>query len=101
MKKFAIILSGCGSRDGSEIHETTMLLLSIKQLNCDYECFSLDKQQSKVINFITGKELNETRNMLVESARIARGNIQTLNKLKVDNFDGVILPGGMGAASNL
>ena len=101
MKKFAVILSGCGSRDGSEIHEATTLMLSIKQLNADYQCFSINKNQTKVINFITGKEMNESRNIMIESARIARGNIKELKELNIDNFDGVVLPGGFGSALNL
>lgn len=101
MKKFAVILSGCGSKDGSEIHETTMLLLAIKQLGADYKCFSINKEQTYVVNFITNEKMNEKRNMLVESARISRGNIEELKNLDTKNFDGIVLPGGLGAALNL
>ena len=101
MKNFAIILSGCGNQDGSEIHETTMLMLAIKQLNANYQCFSIDKKQTRVMNFITNTELNEERNVLFESARIARGNIKNINELNVNDFDGIVIPGGLGAALNL
>ena len=101
MKKYAVILSGCGSKDGSEIHESTMILLAIKQLNADYQCFSLNKNQTCVMNFITNKRMDETRNMLIESARIARGNIKPIEELDVKDFDGIILPGGFGAVLNL
>ncbi|MDD2839632.1 MAG: isoprenoid biosynthesis glyoxalase ElbB [Rickettsiales bacterium] len=101
MKKFAIILSGCGGRDGSEIHESTMLMLAIKQLEATYQCFSINKEQTKVINFITGEVMNEKRNMMVESARIAKGNIKEINELNISEFDGIILPGGAGATLNL
>lgn len=101
MKKFAVVLSGCGSKDGSEIHESTMLLLSIKQLGADYQCFSINKDQTVVANFITGQKMNEKRNVLVESARIARGDIDEVKNINVNDFDGIVLPGGFGAALNL
>ncbi len=100
-KKFAVILSGCGSRDGSEIHEAAMLLLAIKQNNADYQCFSIDKEQTMVVNFITGEKMNEKRNVLIESARIARGNIKKIEDLDANEFDAIVLPGGFGAALNL
>jgi len=101
MYKFALILSGCGSHDGSEIHESTMLMLALRQLGASYECFSLNKQQEVVIDFTTGKKMNETRNVLVESARIARGKVKDITNLDVSNFTGIILPGGKGAILNL
>lgn len=101
MKKFAVVLSGCGSKDGSEIHEATMLLLSIKQLGADYKCFSIDKEQTMVVNFITNEKMTEKRNVLVESARIARGDIDEVKNINVNDFDGIVLPGGFGAALNL
>lgn len=101
MKNFAVILGGCGSKDGSEIHEATMLMLAIKQLGANYQCFSINKDQDRVVNSLTGEKMNEKRNMMVESARIARGNIKEIGELNVDDFDGIILPGGMGAALNL
>ena len=100
MKKFAVILAGCGSRDGSEIHETTMILLSIKQLGAEYQCFSINKEQKKVVNFVNGEVMNEKRNIMIESARIARGNVKELKDLNVNDFDGIILPGGMGMVLN-
>lgn len=100
MKKFAVILAGCGSRDGSEIHETTMILLSIKQLGAEYQCFSINKEQKKVVNFVNGEVMNEKRNVMIESARIARGNVKELKDLNVNDFDGIILPGGMGMVLN-
>jgi enhancing lycopene biosynthesis protein 2 len=101
MKKFAVVLSGCGSRDGSEIHEATMLMLAIKQFGAEYQCFSINKEQTIVVNFITGENMNEKRNIMIESARIARGNIKEIHDLSVNEFDGIILPGGLGATFNL
>jgi len=101
MKKFAIILSGCGSPDGSEIHESVCLMLAIKQLGSDYQCFSINRNQTVVLNAINGRIINQERNMLVESARIAKGNIKELKDLNVDDYDGIILPGGSGATLNL
>jgi enhancing lycopene biosynthesis protein 2 len=101
MKRIAVILSGCGVYDGSEIHEATLTLLALSKNEADYMCFAPDKQQFHVINHVTGEVSNENRNVLVESARIARGNIKPLSELKAIDFDGIILPGGFGAAKNL
>jgi enhancing lycopene biosynthesis protein 2 len=100
-KKFAVILSGCGVFDGSEIHEATLTLLAIKKQNADYEIFAPDMDQHHVINHLTGKETREKRNVLVESARIARGKIKPLSQFKASSFDALIFPGGFGAAKNL
>lgn len=101
MKNFAVILSGCGSRDGSEIHEATLLLLAISQQDAKYQCFAPNINQFHVVNHLTGEVMNEKRNVLIESARIARGNIKPLSELKIEDFDALVLPGGYGAAKNL
>lgn len=101
MKKIAFILAGCGIMDGSEIHESTCSLLSAKQLGCEYQCFSLDENQNIVFNHKTKQEVNETRNMLEESARIARLRIKDINELNVDDFDILLIPGGRGVGYNL
>ena len=99
--KFAVILSGCGVYDGAEIHESTMALLAIVRNGGTYEIFAPDVQQHHVVNHITGEEMNETRNVMVESARIARGAISSLDKYDASKFDALILPGGFGVAKNL
>ncbi len=101
MKKIAVILSGCGVYDGAEIHEATLTLLSIVKNGASYEIFAPDVNQAHVINHITGEEMPETRNVLVESARIARGSIKNLNQYVATEFDALIFPGGFGAAKNL
>ena len=101
MKKFAVVLSGNGVFDGSEIHEATLTLYAIKKNGADYEIFAPDVDQHHVINHITGKEMDEKRNVLVESARIARGKINDLKSFNPVMFDALILPGGFGAAKNL
>lgn len=101
MKKFAVVLSGCGVFDGAEIHEATLSLLSIARNGCYYEIFAPNIDQYHVINHLTGEEMEETRNVLVESARIARGNIHELSDFNPDDFDGLLFPGGFGAAKNL
>ena len=103
MKKnphFAIILSGCGRSDGSEIHETACAMLAIDCQNCTYQCFAPDINQAMVVNHITGKRVEEERNVLVESARIARGNIKSLKEFNPKDFDAVVFPGGIGAVIN-
>ncbi len=101
MKKFAVVLSGCGVYDGSEIHEATMTLYAIVKNGGTYEIFAPDIDQYHVINHYNGKEVQETRNVLVESARIARGKIKDLATFNADEFDALIFPGGFGVAKNL
>jgi enhancing lycopene biosynthesis protein 2 len=101
MKKFAVILGGCGTMDGSEIHESTLTLLAIKKLGADYQIFAPDKDQHYVWNHYKANEMPEKRNMLVEAARIARGDIKELGEYKPENFDALVIPGGNGIAKNL
>ena len=102
MKKIAIILSGCGVYDGSEIHESVLTMLAINQNGAQYRCFAPNINQYHVVNHLTGDiDENDTRNVLVESARIARGDIEDITELVVDEFDALVLPGGFGAAKNL
>jgi enhancing lycopene biosynthesis protein 2 len=101
MKKFAVVLSGCGVFDGAEIHEATLTMLAIMKQGAEYEIFAPDIPQHHVINHITGEEMDETRNVLIESARIARGIIKDITEYNAADFDALIFPGGFGAAKNL
>jgi enhancing lycopene biosynthesis protein 2 len=102
MKKVAVILSGCGVFDGAEIYESVLTLLALDRANAQVVCAAPDIPQHHVINHLTQKpEPGQGRNVLVESARIARGNIIPLSQLKVNELDAVIVPGGFGAAKNL
>jgi enhancing lycopene biosynthesis protein 2 len=101
MNKFAVILSGNGVYDGTEIHEAVLSLLSIHQQGGTYEIFAPNIYQHHVVDHITGKEMPEKRNVLVESARIARGKIKDLKKFNAKDFDALLFPGGFGAAKNL
>lgn len=101
MKKFAVVLSGSGVFDGAEIHEATLSLLAIAQAGAEYEIFAPDMAQYHVVNHITGEVMNETRNVLVESARIARGKINSLSTFDASVFDAILFPGGFGVAKNL
>ncbi len=101
MKKFAVVLSGCGVYDGAEIHEATLSMYAIVKHGATYDVFAPDIQQHHVINHMTGQEMPETRNVLVEAARIARGNIKPLSEFDPASYDVLLLPGGFGAAKNL
>jgi len=101
MKKFAVVLAGNGVFDGAEIHEATLTLFAIKKNGAEYEIFAPDIPQHHVVNHLTGKEMSETRNVLVESARIARGKIKPLSTFNARDFDALIFPGGFGVAKNL
>jgi len=96
-----VLLAGSGVYDGSEIHEATFTLLALEQNGFEYVCFAPDKKQHHVINHLTGEEMDESRNVLVESARIARGNIQSISKVKLKMLDGLVIPGGFGPAKNI
>lgn len=101
MKKVAVILAGCGYLDGSEIREAVFTLLALDKYNAHVSIFAPDIKQHHVINHLSQQEHEETRNVLSETARIARGNISNLNMLDPSNFDALIIPGGFGAAKNL
>lgn len=101
MKKIAVVLAGCGVYDGAEIHEATLSLLAIARAGATYKVFAPDVQQHHVINHLNGEEMNESRNVLVEAARIARGDISDLDEFDPGMFDGLLFPGGFGAAKNL
>jgi enhancing lycopene biosynthesis protein 2 len=101
MKKIAVVLAGNGVYDGAEIHESTLTLLAIARKGAKYQCFAPDVEQAHVVNHLTGEEMNEKRNVLVEAARIARGDIKPLSEYKAEDFDAIIFPGGFGAAKNL
>ena len=101
MYKIGVLLSGCGVMDGSEIHEAVITLLAIDKEKMQAVCIAPNKDQMQVINHLTNKPQNEKRNMLIESARIARGNIVELEKINPKDLDAVILPGGFGAVCNL
>lgn len=100
-KNIAVVLSGSGVYDGAEIHEATLTLLAIDKVGSKYQCFAPDIDQHHVINHLTGEEMPEKRNVLIESARIARGNVKPLSDFKAEDFDALIFPGGFGAAKNL
>ena len=99
-KKFAVIIAGSGVFDGAEIHEATMTLYAIMKNGGIYEIFAPDIPQHHVVNHITGEEMDEKRNVLIESARIARGKIKNIKEFNADDFDAIIFPGGFGVAKN-
>lgn len=101
VKSVAVVLSGCGVYDGAEIQESVFALLALQKRGITFQCFAPDKEQHHVINHMTGEEMNETRNVMVEASRIVRGEISPLEKLDVNAFDGLLLPGGFGVAKNL
>ncbi|MEE2953698.1 MAG: isoprenoid biosynthesis glyoxalase ElbB [Bacteroidota bacterium] len=96
-----VLLSGCGVFDGSEIHESICTLLALEENNLKYICIAPDINQHHVVNHISGDEIQESRNVLIESSRIARGDIKSLDNFNYDNIDGIVIPGGFGAAKNL
>lgn len=99
--RIAVILSGCGVYDGAEIHEAVLTLLAIDRAGADAVCFAPNVPQAHVIDHRTGNETGESRNVLTEAARIARGKIADLATFDAAAVDALILPGGFGAAKNL
>jgi len=101
-KKVAVVLSGCGVYDGSEIYEVVITLLYLDKIGVKVQCFAPDIPQMHVVNHITGNVVkSDERNVLTESARLARGDIKNLSEARAIDFDAVIIPGGFGAAKNL
>jgi len=101
MKKIGVLLSGCGVYDGSEIHEAVITLLALDRNGAEAVCMAPDINQYHVMNHLTGEATDEKRNVLVESARIARGSIKNIKEMTARDMDGLILPGGVGAVKNL
>lgn len=101
MAKVAVVLSGCGFLDGAEIHESVVTLLALDRAGIPYQCVAPNIPQMHVVNHLTGEPApGETRQVLLEAARIARGDIKDLATVKVADFDGALFPGGYGAAKN-
>jgi len=99
--KVAVILSGSGVYDGSEVHEASAVLVHLSRGGAEVSMFAPDVAQMHVIDHTKGEPSGETRNVLVESARIARGNVKPVTELNASSFDAVVVPGGFGAAKNL
>lgn len=101
MKKVGVVLSGCGVYDGCEIQEAVITLLALARNGAQAICFAPDKSQADVINHLTGEAMAQSRNVLIEAARIARGDIQPLSRAAATDLAALIVPGGFGAAKNL
>lgn len=100
-KRIGVLLCGCGHRDGSEVHEATLTLLAIDLAGAQSVCLAPSGNTRFVRNHLTGENVNDKRSQIVESARIARGNIKDLSSVSADELDALIIPGGQGAALNL
>lgn len=98
--KVGVLLAGCGVFDGAEIHEATLTLYFLDKAGVEIVCMAPNIPQKEVINHLSGEKMNEERNVLVESARIARGNIKDINEVSADDIDALIMPGGYGVAKN-
>ena len=100
-QRIGVLLSGNGVYDGSEIHESVFTLLAIDENRGEAVCMAPNMKQHHVVNHLTGDEMDESRNVLVEAARIARGAITDLAEMHADELDALVIPGGFGAAKNL
>ena len=101
MSKIGVVLSGCGANDGSEIHEAVITMLELDRAGAEMVLMAPNIDQLHVINHATGEEMEDSRNVLIESARISRGNIEDIAGVTSDNLDALIFPGGFGVAKNL
>ena len=101
MKNIGVVLSGCGAQDGSEIHEAVITLLALDRVGVNAKIMAPDMDQFHVINHLSGKIMDSDRNTLVESSRIARGNIVPIDTVKGKDIDAIIFPGGTGMAKNI
>lgn len=100
-KKIGVLLSGCGVYDGTEIHEAVLTLLAIDRLGAEAVCMAPNIDQADVINHLNGEKMKESRNALIEAARIARGKILEIKEVNLDELDAIIMPGGFGAVKTL
>lgn len=100
-KKIGVLLAGCGVYDGSEIHEAVLTLLALDRAGATAICMAPDKDQMHTVDHASGEDGEAPRNCLSEAARIARGEVQPLDKVHADDLDALIIPGGFGAAKNL
>jgi enhancing lycopene biosynthesis protein 2 len=100
-KRIGVVLAGCGVQDGAEIHESVLAMLALDRAGAEIVCMAPDRDQADVVDHRTGKPATEKRNVLVEAARIARGRIRAVSDVQAAELDGVVLPGGYGAAKNL
>jgi enhancing lycopene biosynthesis protein 2 len=98
--KIGVLLSGCGVYDGAEIQEVVLTLLAIEEIGAEAICISIDETQHHVINHLTGEEQAESRNMMVEASRIARGQVTEISQISTSDLDGLVIPGGFGSAKN-
>ncbi len=98
--KIGVLLSGCGVYDGVEIQEAVLTLLAIEEMGDEAVCIAVDANQHHVINHINGEELPESRNMLIEAARISRGKIHNIRAIQPVDIDVLVIPGGFGSAKN-
>lgn len=98
--KIGVLLSGCGVYDGAEIHETVLTLLAIAEMGAEAICIGVDRVQHHVIDHTNGEEMAESRNMLKEAARIARGDIREIKSIEPADIDALVIPGGFGSAKN-
>jgi enhancing lycopene biosynthesis protein 2 len=101
MTRVGVILSGCGVYDGSEVYESVLTLLALDRAGAEVVCMAPDVPQMHVVDHRTGEPTGETRNVLTEAARVVRGKIRDVAEVAADELDGLILPGGFGAAKNL
>ena len=100
-KRVGVVLSGCGFKDGAEIHESVLTLLALDRARSEILCFAPDLDQALVVDHATGDQVAESRNVRVEAARIARGEIRDLKEARAAALDALVLPGGFGAALTL
>lgn len=100
-KKVAVVLSGCGVYDGAEVYEATLVQLRLDEAGVEFQCLAPNREQAHVLNHLTGEEMPEKRNILVEAARLCRGQVLALDTANPDDYSAVIFPGGFGAAKNL
>ncbi len=101
MTKVGVLLCGCGMYDGSEVHEATLTLFFLDRAGAEIVCMAPDIAQAEVVNHVSGQATGEKRQVLVEAARIARGDIRDIKQVKASELNALILPGGLGASKNL
>ncbi len=100
MKKIALLLSGCGYLDGTEVTECVSTIIKLSELGTKWTPFSISKSYSPTSHFAPEHSPPGPLNCLEESARITRSQMTDLKEIRVKDYDALVIPGGYGVAKN-
>lgn len=102
IRKAGLLLSGCGSLDGSDPFEVVSCTIHLTEEGFRVIPLVLGDPQFHVVDHSSGREIEgESRNQLPEAARLCRDKLYKLDELSPRVLDALIIPGGQGSVKNL